>query len=77
MVVDFGGGTFDATLLRIEDKEYRVLSTHGDTHLGGQDMDQNVMNSIVDGFKKKQVIRLYLMNPCVTASITYSRQHFP
>ena len=41
-VYDFGGGTFDVSILRVEGGVFRVLSTHGDTHLGGDDMDRRV-----------------------------------
>lgn len=47
-VYDFGGGTFDVTCLKIEDGVYEVLSTHGDTHLGGEDIDMELAKYIVD-----------------------------
>lgn len=40
LVFDLGGGTFDVTLLAIEDDVFEVLATSGDTHLGGEDFDQ-------------------------------------
>ena len=43
-VFDLGGGTFDVTILTIEDGVFRVLATHGDTHLGGDDFDQRLAN---------------------------------
>ena len=46
-VYDFGGGTFDVSLLRIEDGVFQVLSTNGDTHLGGDDLDQALMERIL------------------------------
>ena len=44
LVYDFGGGTFDVTLLTIDNGIFEVLATNGDTHLGGSDIDQTVMN---------------------------------
>src|SRR5476651_2202441 len=50
-VYDFGGGTFDISLLNIGDGVFEVLATNGDTHLGGDDFDERVMNWIIDDFK--------------------------
>lgn len=52
VVYDFGGGTFDITVLDIGDGVFEVKSTGGDTHLGGDDLDQKVMDYIADEFKK-------------------------
>jgi len=57
-VFDFGGGTFDISILDIGDNVFEVLSTNGDTHLGGDDLDDVVMNYIADEFKKKEGIDL-------------------
>jgi len=57
-VYDFGGGTFDITILDIGEGVFEVLSTNGDTHLGGDDLDQKVMDWIVDEFKKEEGIDL-------------------
>src|SRR5262249_15922051 len=46
-VYDFGGGTFDISILRVEDGVFQVLSTNGDTHLGGDDIDQLLMREIL------------------------------
>jgi Fe-S protein assembly chaperone HscA len=48
-VYDLGGGTFDISILRVEDGVFQVLSTNGDTHLGGDDIDQLVMKRVFDG----------------------------
>lgn len=48
LVFDLGGGTFDVTLLSIDDGVFEVLSTSGDTHLGGEDFDQRIMRYFVD-----------------------------
>jgi molecular chaperone DnaK len=48
-VYDLGGGTFDISILRVEDGVFQVLSTNGDTHLGGDDIDQLVMKRVLDG----------------------------
>jgi len=55
-VFDLGGGTFDISILDIADGVYEVLSTNGDTHLGGDDFDQRVIDHIADEFKKKEGI---------------------
>jgi molecular chaperone DnaK len=47
-VYDFGGGTFDISILRVEDGVFQVLSTNGDTHLGGDDIDQLLVAMVVD-----------------------------
>lgn len=57
-VFDFGGGTFDISILDIGDNVFEVLSTNGDTHLGGDDLDAVLINYIADEFKKKEGIDL-------------------
>ena len=52
MVYDLGGGTFDVSILEIGDGVVEVLSTHGDTHLGGDDVDNTVIKWLVEDFKK-------------------------
>ncbi len=58
LVFDLGGGTFDVSVLEIGDGVHEVLSTSGDTHLGGDDFDQKVMNWICEEFKKQEGIDL-------------------
>ena len=58
MVYDLGGGTFDVSILEIGDGVIEVLATSGDTHLGGDDFDQHIMNWMVDEFKKESGIDL-------------------
>jgi len=53
LVFDLGGGTFDVSVLSIDDGVFEVLATNGDTHLGGQDFDNRVMDYFVDLFQKK------------------------
>ncbi|TRY74520.1 hypothetical protein TCAL_00753 [Tigriopus californicus] len=53
LVFDLGGGTFDVSLLTIADGVFEVVATNGDTHLGGEDFDQRVMEYLVKLFKKK------------------------
>ena len=48
MVYDLGGGTFDVSILDIDDGVFEVLSTNGDTHLGGDDFDQAIINYLLD-----------------------------
>jgi len=55
-VYDFGGGTFDITVLDIGEGVFEVKATGGDTHLGGDDLDQKVMDWIADEFKKQEGI---------------------
>lgn len=52
LVYDLGGGTFDVTLLSIDDGAFEVLSTSGDTHLGGEDFDQRIMQYFVNKIEK-------------------------
>lgn len=53
LIFDLGGGTFDVTLLTIDNGVFEVLATNGDTHLGGEDFDQRVMQYFIKMFKKK------------------------
>jgi len=61
-VYDLGGGTFDISIIEIDDVDgeqtFEVLATNGDTHLGGEDFDSRVINYLVDEFKKEQGIDL-------------------
>lgn len=58
LVFDLGGGTFDVSLLEIGDGVHEVLSTSGDTHLGGDDFDEKIINWLVEEFKKQEGIDL-------------------
>jgi heat shock protein 5 len=53
LVFDLGGGTFDVSILTIDNGVFEVISTSGDTHLGGEDFDQRVMDYFMKLFKKK------------------------
>src|SRR5919202_4852557 len=55
-VYDFGGGTFDISILEVGDNVVEVKSTNGDTHLGGDDFDQRIIQWLVDEFKRDQGI---------------------
>src|SRR4051812_49412444 len=57
-VFDLGGGTFDISILDVAEGVFEVLSTNGDTHLGGDDWDEALINYIADEFKKEQSIDL-------------------
>lgn len=57
-VYDFGGGTFDISILEVGEGVVEVKSTHGDTHLGGDDIDQAIQNWLVSEFKKEQGVDL-------------------
>jgi molecular chaperone DnaK len=58
-VYDLGGGTFDISILEIGEGTFQVKSTNGDTHLGGDDFDQEIIDWLVDEFKKDQGIDLH------------------
>ncbi|GAB6092161.1 molecular chaperone DnaK [Furfurilactobacillus curtus] len=58
LVYDLGGGTFDVSILELGDGVFDVLSTNGDTHLGGDDFDQKIIDWLVDNFKKENGIDL-------------------
>ncbi|MFM7799035.1 MAG: molecular chaperone DnaK, partial [Planctomycetota bacterium] len=55
-VFDLGGGTFDVSILDISDGVFEVLSTNGDTHLGGDDFDQKLIDFLAEDFRKKEGI---------------------
>ena len=58
LVYDLGGGTFDVSILEIGDGVFEVLSTNGDTHLGGDDFDQKIIDMLIEEFKKSNGIDL-------------------
>ena len=58
VVYDFGGGTFDISILDVSGETVKVIGTGGDTHLGGDDFDQKIMDWVVEEFKKEQGINL-------------------
>ncbi len=58
LVFDLGGGTFDVSILELSEGTFEVQATNGDTHLGGDDFDQKVMDWMVDEFKKENGIDL-------------------
>ncbi len=57
-VYDFGGGTFDVSILEVGDGVIEVKSTNGDTHLGGDNLDQRIVDFLIDEFKKKEGLDL-------------------
>lgn len=56
VVFDLGGGTFDVSIMQLGDGVFEVLSTNGDTHLGGEDFDMRIVNHFVEQFKKESGI---------------------
>lgn len=58
IVYDLGGGTFDVSLLQIEDGVFEVLATAGDTHLGGEDFDQRVIDHLAKQYNKKNDVKV-------------------
>jgi molecular chaperone DnaK len=65
LVFDLGGGTFDVSVLEVGEGVIEVKSTHGDTHLGGDDWDQRIVNWAADEFKKEQGIDLRQDRPAL------------
>jgi len=57
-VLDLGGGTFDVTVMELDNQVFEVISTAGDTQLGGTDMDRILVNYVVDEFKNKEGVDL-------------------
>jgi len=57
-VLDLGAGTFDVTILQMNNGIFKVISTNGDTHLGGKDMDDRILNCLVDEIEEKYGINL-------------------
>merc|ERR1719415_161812 len=53
LIFDLGGGTFDVSLLNIDDGVFEVLATAGDTHLGGEDFDNRLVDFCINDFKRK------------------------
>ncbi|TKY64858.1 Mediator of RNA polymerase II transcription subunit 37c [Spatholobus suberectus] len=79
-IFDLGGGTFDVSLLTIKDKVFQVKATAGNTHLGGEDFDNRVVNYFVQEFKRKNKVNISgnpralrrLRNACERAKRTLS-----
>ena len=59
LIFDLGGGTFDVSVLEVGDEVFEVLSTSGDTHLGGDDFDQVIVDHIIKNFQKTEGVDLY------------------
>jgi len=83
LIFDLGGGTFDVSLLSIDNGVFEVKATSGDTHLGGEDFDQRIMEYMVKEFKKKTKLDLVgndralrrLRTACERAKCSLSSQH--
>ena len=58
LIYDLGGGTFDVSILELADGMFRVLATNGDTHLGGDDFDQVILNYLADNFAREHGVDL-------------------
>ena len=58
LIFDLGGGTFDVSILEVGEEVFEVLSTSGDTHLGGDDFDQVIVKYIIENFQKTQGVNL-------------------
>lgn len=59
LIFDLGGGTFDVSILEVGDEVFEVLATSGDTHLGGDDFDQIIVNYVMKAFQKAEGVDLY------------------
>ena len=66
IVYDLGGGTFDVSLLSIDDGVFEVLATAGDTHLGGEDFDNRLVNHFAQEFKRKNKKGMYSSPPSIS-----------
>jgi len=62
-VYDLGGGTFDISILEIADGVFEVKATNGDTFLGGEDFDNVLLNYMIEEFKKKECVSLFVNEP--------------
>ena len=67
LVFDLGGGTFDVSILEVGDGVFEVLSTSGDTHLGGDDFDKRIVDYLADDFAKNEGIELRKVCACACA----------
>jgi len=74
MVFDLGGGTFDVSILEVGDGVFEVKSTSGDTHLGGDNFDKEIVNWMADEFKKNYGIDLRMDKQALSASDRSSRK---
>ena len=75
LVFDLGGGTFDVSILTIDNGVFEVVSTAGDTHLGGEDFDHRIMDYFIKLIKKKH----HVSHPeclCVAPSVSLTRHPF-
>ena len=70
LVFDLGGGTFDVSILTIDNGVFEVVSTAGDTHLGGEDFDHRVMDYFIKLIKKKHHVRLLLLSTALEQVLT-------
>ena len=59
LIFDLGGGTFDVSILEVGDEVFEVLATSGDTHLGGDDFDQIIVNYVIKAFQTAEGVDLY------------------
>jgi molecular chaperone DnaK len=71
-VYDLGGGTFDISILRVEDGVFQVLATNGDTHLGGDDIDLLVMQNVASGFSRTPEERQEIRKASIQAKLDLS-----
>nr|YP_009551026.1 Hsp70-type chaperone [Pseudellipsoidion edaphicum]QAA11963.1 Hsp70-type chaperone [Pseudellipsoidion edaphicum] len=62
LIFDFGGGTFDVSILEVGDGVFEVLATAGDSHLGGDDFDSAIMKYVISDFEEKEGITLHQSN---------------
>ena len=82
LVYDLSGGTFDVSIVRIEQGVIEVLAPHGDTHFGGGDLDQLLFNHVCEVFRKKNKINLseiptdVVWNPLRNACGSFRRRYF-
>ncbi|MEZ5963750.1 MAG: Fe-S protein assembly chaperone HscA [Planctomycetota bacterium] len=75
LVYDLGGGTFDVSVLRIQDGVFRVLATHGDTHLGGDDIDHGIVERLQEDLAARGVALAANSDPFVRQTLRRSAEH--
>ena len=75
LVFDLGGGTFDVSVLEVGDGVFEVLSTSGDTHLGGDDFDKRIVDYLANDFQVRNALPSLLCNSLLAVRISLTAPH--